>query len=392
MLRDWCRWMGVNEQHSLLLVGIPDDCKEDEFEEAVWTALRPLGRYRVLGKVFRKELGKKVALVEFADSLDHSLIPQQIPGREGPWRVISLPQVPHAELQGGASLPIQHHGQEVAGVVGTAGVSGDEGAAGDVGDPGVAGVEKVAGAAGVAEATGETGAAGGAGATGEAGYEDVAGALGVAAALDEPGGTDKPEAWVQQWRYVLQPLLETLAYQELRPFSGQEEPGPGEQPFDWWVNHVYDMLCLWRHVSEREKRRRLVECLSGPALDLLCNLLAEDPNLTAQDCLVTLMQVFGAPDTSTTSWFKFLTCAQQPRESLFAFVMRQEGLLQVAMENGVIHPAMADQVRARQVLLQANCNPTLGRKLRRMYMEERPPGFLGLLKLVQDTEAWEAAQ
>ncbi|XP_007957185.2 paraneoplastic antigen Ma6E-like [Orycteropus afer afer] len=224
MLRDWCRWMGVNEQHCLLLVGIPDDCEEDEFQEAVWTALRPLGRYR------------------------------------------------------------------------------------------------------------------------------------------------------------------------LRPFSGREEPGPGEEPFEGWLDHAYDMLYLWRHVPERERRRRLVECLSGPALDILCGLLAEDPSLTAQDCLVALMQVFGAQDALMTAQFKFLTCTQQPGESLFAYVMRQEGLLQAATEKGAVHPAMADQVRARQLLMRAHLSPMLYNRLRRMRMEGRPPGLLGLLQLIQETEALEAAQ
>ncbi|XP_048652943.1 paraneoplastic antigen Ma6F-like [Marmota marmota marmota] len=39
MLQDWCQWMGVNAQCSLLILGIPDDCEEDEFQEAVQAAL-----------------------------------------------------------------------------------------------------------------------------------------------------------------------------------------------------------------------------------------------------------------------------------------------------------------------------------------------------------------
>ena len=39
---------------------------------------------------------------------------------------------------------------------------------------------------------------------------------------------------------------------------------------------------------------------------------------------------------------------QWPQESLFAFVMRLEGLLQLALGKGAVHPAIADQLRARQ--------------------------------------------
>ncbi|XP_069894975.1 paraneoplastic antigen Ma6E isoform X2 [Dipodomys merriami] len=129
----------------------------------------------------------------------------------------------------------------------------------------------------------------------------------------------------------------------LQPLGRREEPGCGEESFESWLDHANDMLYLWRYISERERRRRLVESLGGPALDLLCGLLEEHPDTPAQDCLGALVQVFGNKDTRMTARLKFLTCSQRPRETLFAYVMRLEGLLQMAMEKGAIHPAVADQ-------------------------------------------------
>lgn len=134
-----------------------------------------------------------------------------------------------------------------------------------------------------------------------------------------------------------------------------------------------------------------MESLQGPALDLLCELLEEHPDTPAQDCLAVLVQVFGNKDTVMTARLKFLTCSQQPQETLFAYVMRLEGLLQMAMEKGAIQPAMVDQARARQVLMWAQPNQMMQSNLRRMILERRPPGFVGLLRLVRETEAWEAA-
>ena len=134
ILQDWCGWMGVNAQRSLLILGIPDDCEEEEFQEAVEAALRPLGRYRVLGKVFRKEIGAKVALVEFANNLNQSLIPQQIPNNRGSWSVIFLPPVPEVESQDTFNFPAQAHGQALEGASGGAGVSGRSGAVVEEGD------------------------------------------------------------------------------------------------------------------------------------------------------------------------------------------------------------------------------------------------------------------
>ncbi|XP_047392245.1 paraneoplastic antigen Ma6F-like [Sciurus carolinensis] len=530
MLQDWCQWMGVNAQCSLLILGIPDDCDEREFQEAVQAALWPLGRYRVLGKVLRKELGARVALVEFPDSLNRSLIPRQMPGKGGPWTVVFLPQASDDELQDRPNFPAQSQGQEVAAAVGEGGAederraadeaeeagevgvadearaSDEEGAAGDMGVAGVLGALGMVGAAGEAGAAGDGGVAGEAGAAGEAaaaggaeeageveaahearvsdeegaagdmgvagiigavgmagaageggtagdggaageagdageggaagerraaeeaeeagevgaadearesdeegaagdmGVAGVLGAVGMAGAageagavgeervLDMAGGTDEAGARTQQWNQALQPVLENMAYEELRSFSGMEEPACGEDSFESWLDHANDMLYLWRHISERERRRRLVESLGGPALDLMCGLLEEYPDTPAQDCLAALVQVFGNKDTGMTARLKFLTCAQRPQETLFAYVMRLEGLLQVALEKGAIHPAIADQLRARQVLMRARPNQMLQNNLRRMRLERRPPGFLGLLRLIRETEAWEAAR
>uniref|UniRef100_F1S2C6 PNMA family member 6E n=1 Tax=Sus scrofa TaxID=9823 RepID=F1S2C6_PIG len=311
MLRDWCRWMGVKAQRALLILGIPDDCEDQEFledqefQEAVRAALRPLGRYRVLGKVFRKELGCRVALVEFA---------------------------PDSESQERPNSPAQAQRQtEDAGETEDAGVAGD---------------------------------------AGEAGAADAAGAEAEAGAPGEGAGA--------------------MGYEELRAFSGLGEPGGGEESFESWLDHANDMLYLWRHVSERERRRRLVESLGGPALDLLCGLLARDADMAAQDCLAALVQVFGDQDSPVTARLRFATCAQRPQETLFAYVMRLEGLLQAAVETEAIHPATADQARARQVLMRARPNDTLQTKLRRLRLERRPPGFVGLLRLIRESEAWEA--
>uniref|UniRef100_A0AAA9TYD5 Uncharacterized protein n=1 Tax=Bos taurus TaxID=9913 RepID=A0AAA9TYD5_BOVIN len=639
LLRDWCRWMGVNEERSVLLLGIPDDCEDQEFRDAVQAALGPLGRYRVLGKVFRKDLGSKIALVEFAEYLSRSLIPRQIPGKGGPWIVVCLPQAPDAESQDRPNFPAQPQRRAVVGRVGEAratgdvggtgevgaagvegaagdvggtgevgaageeeatgdvggtgevgaageegaagdvggtgevGAAGEEGAAGDVGGTGEVGAAGEEGAAGDVGGTGEVGAAGEEGAAGDvggigevgaageegtskegtssengptgeegaageigdageeraageidageegaagmegaagengptgeagassengpaceegatdeegaageagaagqagAGFEgratseaggtgeegtadeegaaDEAGGIGEADTADEAGvageagaesearaedeaGTsdeegaagdtgvagvagslslagaageagvpmeaaaagiagamDEPRARSPQWWLALEPVLENMGYLELRTFSGMEEPDEGEESFESWLDHANDMLYLWRHVTEMERRRRLVESLGGPALDLLCSLLEEDPNLTAQDCLTALVEAFGSKDPRVTARLKFMMCAQRPQESLFAFVMRLEGLLQLALGKGAVHPAIADQLRARQVLMRARPNNLMQNKLKRMRMERRPPSFVAMLQLIRETETWE---
>ncbi|XP_023376419.1 paraneoplastic antigen Ma6F, partial [Pteropus vampyrus] len=183
MLRDWCGWMGANAQRSLLILGIPDDCQDQEFREAVHAALWPLGRYRVLGQVFRKELGSRVALVEVSDYLNRSLVPRQMPGKGGPWTVVFLPQAPDAESQDGPDFPAQPQRRAVPGRAGEAAAAGEAGAPGEKGFAGAAGTADAAGAAGEE-------AAGTAVAAGEAKAEDVAVASGEEEAAAEEGDKD----------------------------------------------------------------------------------------------------------------------------------------------------------------------------------------------------------
>uniref|UniRef100_A0A2K6A1V6 PNMA family member 6E n=1 Tax=Mandrillus leucophaeus TaxID=9568 RepID=A0A2K6A1V6_MANLE len=177
----------------------------------------------------------------------------------------------------------------------------------------------------------------------------------------------------------------------LSPLGRREQPGCEEESFESWVEHAKDMLQLWYHASERERKEWLLKSLGGPALDVVSGLLEEDPNLSALDCLAALGQVFRNQDTRMTSRLKFLTCTQGPQEGLFAFVVRLEGLLQRAVEKGAVHPALANYLRLRQVLSRARLSEALQDTLRGMQLERRPPGFLGLLRLIREMEAWAAS-
>ncbi|XP_030663115.1 paraneoplastic antigen Ma6F isoform X2 [Nomascus leucogenys] len=177
----------------------------------------------------------------------------------------------------------------------------------------------------------------------------------------------------------------------LAPLGRYRQPGCVEESFESWLEDAKDMLQLWCHASERERRRRLLDSLDGLALDIVSGLLEEDPDFSAQDCLTALGQVFRSRDTWMTSRMKFLTCTQGPQEGLFAFVVRLEGLLQKAVEKGAVHPAMANHLRLRQVLSRARPSEALQDTLRRMQLERRPPGFLRLLRLIRDMEAWAAS-
>lgn len=212
--------------------------------------------------------------------------------------------------------------------------------------------------------------------------ESVAGTLGLGL---------RRVCWLRSVSQAVQPWVETVRYQRLGVFSGRFQPAPGEESFEAWLDHTADMLHVWQGVSERERRRRLIEGLRGTALQLMHGLLAENPARTAQDCLEALMQVFGDNESRATLRVKCLTAQQQSGERLSAFVLRLEVLLQKAIEKGALARASADHLRLRQVLTGANLIEPLDEALRKLRMVGRCPSFLEMLGLVRESEAWEAS-
>ncbi|XP_006877278.1 PREDICTED: paraneoplastic antigen-like protein 6B-like [Chrysochloris asiatica] len=324
MLRDWCRWMGVSPRRGLLVVGIPEECEDAEVHEALEAALWPLGRFSVLGRVFREEENAAAALVELAQDVDHAQVPREIQGSGGPWRVVCVPRCSGEEVLGRVFHFLEQQGQTV---------------------------------------------------------ESVAGALGLGL---------RRLRWLRSVTQAVQPWVETVRYQPLGIFSGRQEPGPGEEPFQAWLDHASDMLQVWQAVSERERRRRLLEGLRGTALQLVHGLLAENPARSAQECLDALVQVFGDTDSEAATRLRCLTAQQRRGERLSAFVLRLEVLLQKAMEKGALARASVDHLRLRQVLTKATLIEPLDEALRKLRLVGRAPSFLEMLGLVRESESWEA--
>ncbi|XP_006087769.1 paraneoplastic antigen-like protein 6B [Myotis lucifugus] len=323
MLQDWCRWMGISARRGLLILGIPEDCDEDELHESLEASLWQMGHFEVLGKVFREEDNASAALVELDREVNYALVPREIPGIGRPWTVVFVPRCSGGDFLGRVFHFLEQQEQTV---------------------------------------------------------ESVAEALGLGL---------RKVCWLRSVSQAIQPWVETVRYQPLGVFSGRDQPAPGEESFEAWLDHTTDMLLVWQGVSERERRRRLIEGLRGTALQVVHELLVENPARTAQDCLAALIQVFGDHESQATLRLKCLTAYQRSGETLSAFVLRLEVLLQKAMQEGALDKASVDHLRMRQVLTRACIIEPLREVLKRLGIVGRRPTFLGMLGLVNEAEAWE---
>ncbi|XP_053435745.1 paraneoplastic antigen Ma3 [Nycticebus coucang] len=334
LLQDWCRGEHLDTQRCMLILGIPEDCSEDEFEETFQESFRALGRYRVIGRMFRREENAQAFLLELAQDIDYSLVPREIPGKGGPWEVIVKPLNSDGEFLSRLNRFLEEERRSVS---------------------------------------------------------DMNRVLQSDTNFLAPRVTISPDlwTWAQTLGAAVQPLLEQMLYRELRVFSGNTISIPGALAFDAWLEHTTDMLQMWQ-VPEGEKRRRLMECLRGPALQVISGLRAGNAAITVEECLAALQQVFGPVESRKIAQVKFCKAYQEAGEKVSSFVIRLEPLLQKAVEKNAVSRRNVNQTRLKQVLSGATLPDKLRDKLKLMKQRRKPPGFLALVKLLREEEEWEA--
>lgn len=334
LLQDWCRGEHLDTQRSMLILGVPEDCDEDEFEETLQESLRHLGRYRVIGRMFRREENAQACLLELAQDIDYALVPKEIPGKGGPWGVVVKPRNSDSEFLNRLNRFLEEERRTVS---------------------------------------------------------DMNRVLGSDINCLAPRMAMSPDFWIwaQSLGAVVQPLLEQMLYRELRVFSGNTVSIPGALAFEAWLEHTTEVLQMWQ-VPEGEKRRRLMECLRGPALQVISGLRAHNAAITVKECLAALQQVFGPVESRKMAHVKFCKAYQEAGEKVSSFVVRLEPLLQKAIEKNAVSRRNVNQTRLKQVLSGANLPDKLRDRLKLMRQRRKPPGFLALVKLLREEEEWEA--
>lgn len=127
MLQGWCRWMGVSVCMGLLILGIPEDCSETEFQGFLQATLRSMGHFIVLGKVFREEDNATAVLVELDQEVNYALVPREIlgTGGGGGWNVVFVHTCSSEEFHGRVFHFLEQQGEVVDSVSGDLGLELD---------------------------------------------------------------------------------------------------------------------------------------------------------------------------------------------------------------------------------------------------------------------------
>lgn len=334
LLEDWCRGMDMNPRKALLIAGIPQTCNVAEIEEALRAGLAPLGEHRLLGRMFRRDENRNVALVGLTEETSFARVPKEIPGKGGSWRVIFKPPDPDNEFLSRLTAFLEGEGMTLVELTRAFGYGNDPL---DLDQNMIPEVR----------------------------------APMLAQALDE----------------ALQPALQYVNYKKLRVFSGSDPPKPDEENFESWLFHTTQMMKTWQ-VSDAEKRRRLLESLRSPAYDVIRVLKINKPLIKVSECLKALEQVFGLIENPREMQVKYLRTYQKDDEDLCAYILRLEPLLQKLVERGAIEREVVNEARLDQIMAGVG-DKALRKRLALLEVNGSAPGLLDLLQQIKVQEAAE---
>lgn len=331
-LKGWCLGESLVETHAVLVL-MQEDVQTDAIEATMET-VKSLGRVRVRGRSFSLQQNHYVVLCECKEAVKRDLVPLDVFPIDGgrPWSVITV--------DAGEVISTPSHrlfGQQQAKSEPTK-------------DP-------------CASAPSETAAD-----TTEAILHAVSELIDKTKLSSDHGG-----------------------YRRLRTFSGLLPTPSGEEQFDNWLSQAQLMVEEF-DCSFREKRRRLMESLRGPALDIVKAARASDPDVSPEDCLEALEHAFGSAESGEELYFAFRLLQQQSGEKLSDFLKRLEQSLARVVQRGGLPVGCADRVRVEQLLRGAfGCDMMLIH-LRLRERKVQPPSFLQLLKEIRMEEEYEATR
>ncbi|KAK3547816.1 hypothetical protein QTP86_031795, partial [Hemibagrus guttatus] len=184
---------------------------------------------------------------------------------------------------------------------------------------------------------------------------------------------------------TMRPTNENNAFRRLHMFSGSQPTPVGEENMEQWLDQARLMIeeC---DCSDREKRKRIVESLKGPALEIIQAVRLGDPDASPDAYVEALESAFGIPESGEDLYFAFRSLHQQSSEKLSDFLRRLERLLTKVVQKGGLPSHRADRARIDQLIRGATESDMMLLHLRLRERRDKPPTFLKLLNEIREEE------
>lgn len=331
-LINWCKGESLDLKHALLLHGVPEGVSREDIEETAGT-IKALGKVRVRGKMFHPQQQSVMVLCECREEIDPSKIPPEImPISEGSgWKTVyyTEPQLDNFEEK--LLTFLQSEGRTLDDL------------------PGLCSLTK----------------------EGNSNPEDIIRAVG-----DVMSRTNKQH--------------DSHPYRRLRTFSGVSPTPTGEETLDNWLEQA-TFLVEEGECSDKEKRRRILESLKGPAFEIIQAVRLTQPDASPSEYIKAIESIFGTVESPEELYLSFRALHQQSGERLSEFLRRVEKSLVKVVQGGGLPVSAANSARLEQ-LLRGSTSELMLLQLKIRERSSDPPTFLNLLREVMEEEVRQLAK
>lgn len=337
LLENWCIGEGLDASHALVVKQVPIETTVKHIEETLMT-IKVLGRVRVRGRMFNPQSQSLMVLCECSERVNTKTIPLDVPPIEGGelWTLHGPADEENVNPEKRQTDPLSQDSP----------TSTEEAAA-----PEMLSSETMPGNS----------------------AESIIRAVGDLLAK------------------TLKPAQESNVFRRLRTYSGISPTPPGEESLETWMEQA-QLMVDESDCSFREKRKRIVESLKGPALEIAQAVRANDPDASPGEYIEALERAFGSPESPEDLYFSFRALRQSSGERLSDFLRRVERKLTKVVQRGGITPNMRDSTRVDQLLRGTTESEIMLLQLRLRERKRNPPPFLTLLNEIREEEFQQAVR
>lgn len=330
-LRGWCRGEMLNEAHALMVI-VPEEIDITQIEETL-QSVKCLGRVRVRGRMYNSRLDSLTVLCECKEVVDPSKVPPDIlpTGGTVAWPIVMATRSP---VSPGAPAGAKQNNSSTVG--------------------NDSNVQELLG-------------------SNDGSAESIIRAVGDLLSKIE------------------KPVSDSSSYRRLRVFSGTVPTPAGEEPLEHWLEQAR-LMVEESDCSDKEKRRRIMESLRGPALAIVKAARLTTVDLKPEQCLEAIESAFGSAESGEELYIAFRLMQQKPSEKLSDFLKRLEQSLTKVIQRGGLSIDSANRARVEQLLRGAVSSDLMLVNLKLRERKENPPSFLELLSEIRSEEEYEATR
>ncbi|KAE8627688.1 hypothetical protein XENTR_v10007105 [Xenopus tropicalis] len=175
-------------------------------------------------------------------------------------------------------------------------------------------------------------------------------------------------------------------FKRLKVFSGADPVPSGEDSFESWRDSTVVSVRDWTG-PEATMRRKILESLRCPAVDVVKSYLVSHPDATSGDLIEVLEVTFGPVASTTEMLHNFHSTFQEEKEALSAYLVRVEQGLRLLVSRGVIQSSEMDSLRIRQMRRGTLNSDPVAVTIRAYYQDTLTPGYMALMEKVRREEA-----